>query len=355
MSVLIKLKHNRMVCRPDNMMSYFQLNILPCPFKHQVVLLLLFLALVLAALSGCTTAHKPELILSDHPLIDKIWDVKNRQFISRAEFQRRILSSEYLLLGERHDNPIHHEYQAWVIRQLQHANKHASVAFEMIDERQGQLLAKHRIASADEMITLLNRVKTHWYYEQRYKGVFEAVIKAGFPIVPANLNRQRLKQLTAKGEKGLPKAYRKMLSQVPLSKSHTLSLQKEIKSSHCNMLGDKMVAKLMLSQRLRDAVMAHSLSKIRSPVKVFVAGAGHVRRDRGVPLYLEQLNHNAKQLALGFTEVGAGLYNPGDYARRWGSKALPFHYLWFTPQVHRKDLCADFQQHLKQKAPQKTR
>ncbi|MDH5446234.1 MAG: ChaN family lipoprotein [Gammaproteobacteria bacterium] len=260
-----------------------------------------------------------------------------------------MLASEFILLGERHDNLIHHRYQSWVIEQLSNANKKTGVAFEMINVQQGQLLARHKVRTVDEMIGLLNQFKTHWYYEQRYRNLFAATLQAGFPVIPANLSRKQLRQLSTKGENGLPKAYRKMLEQVPLSSLQTQSLEKEIMASHCNMLSNKIASKLVLSQRIRDAVMAHGLSKIHSPVKVLIAGAGHVRKDRGVPLYLMKYKPQARVLSLGFTEVENSSHKIADYTRRWAAEELPFDYVWFTPQVKRKDLCAEFARQMKNK------
>ncbi|NIQ08702.1 MAG: ChaN family lipoprotein, partial [Gammaproteobacteria bacterium] len=93
------------------------------------------------------------------------------------------------------------------------------------------------------------------------------MITAGYRIVPANLNRLKLRELSGKGEKGLSKSYRDMLSKASLSNMQLRSLQKEIQESHCNMLDRNTVNKLVLAQRVRDAVMAHSLSKMKSPVK----------------------------------------------------------------------------------------
>lgn len=315
--------------------------------RHMSGLRILSLYFVLFLSAACASSSQPRLFLQDHPLVDKIWDTKREKFITRAELHQSMLATEYLLLGERHDNMVHHRYQSWAIQQLRNSGKQASVAFEMIDDRQGKLLARHRISSVEQIIGILNQYKTHWYYEQRYKALFTATMKAAYPIIPANLNRQRLKQITAKGEDSLPKAYAKMLAKVPLTGRKMQSLVKEIKASHCNMLGDKATAKLVLSQRVRDAVMAHSLTKIRTPIKVFIAGAGHVRSDRGVPLYLAKYKKGAKIMALGFTEVEEGKVNVMDYTKRWGGEHLPFDYVWFTPQVKRKDLCAQFEQHMK--------
>jgi uncharacterized iron-regulated protein len=60
---------------------------------------------------------------------------------------------------------------------------------------------------------------------------------------------------------------------------------------------------MILGQRVRDIVMTESLLNSQSPLKVLIAGAGHVRNDRGVPVYIHTQTINARILALGFVEV----------------------------------------------------
>lgn len=309
--------------------------------SSRLLLLIGLLSLQLA----CASSSTPKLTLAEHPLVGKIWDVQAQAFIDQAALLRKILDTNYLLLGERHDNPVHHQNQAWVIRQLHQAGAKASVAFEMIDDQQGNLLAKHPITSTEQMITVLEQFRNYWDYEHRYKDLFADVIAAGYPIMPANLNRQRLKQITEHGEDKLPPAYKRMLVQAPLADKQMQSLQQEIKQSHCNMLSDEASKKMILAQRVRDAVIAHSLTRNSAPVKVLIAGAGHARKDRGVPLYLSKQAKGARIVSIGFTEVSAGETDVSHYAERWSTSDLPFDIIWFTPTVERSDLCAAFKKH----------
>src|SRR2546429_67817 len=72
---------------------------------------------------------------------------------------------------------------------------------------------------------------------------------------------------------------------------------------------------------------------------VLIAGAGHVRRDRGVPVHLARQAPDASIASVAFVEVDAAAVKPGDYAKAFGSDALPFDYVWFTPKVDDADPC----------------
>jgi uncharacterized iron-regulated protein len=294
-------------------------------------------------LSGCLSlSDKPELTLQQHKLVGKIWDPRQHAFIDKPAVLERISETEYLLLGERHDNPVHHQLQTWFIQQLRAKQSQASVSFEMIDVGQAKHLAEKPPGSADQLITVLNQTETNWRYETNYRDLFSEVMAAGYPVYAANLNRKQLMQIIMQGEENLPGAYKEMLDKTPLSKAQLNSLQVEIREAHCNMLDDNMTNNMVLGQRLRDAIMAHSLSKSRSAIKVLIAGSGHVRNDRGVPFYLNDNN----VLAVSFMEVESGIEEASSYAENWGAEALPFDIVWFTPKVVRHDPCETLKQHL---------
>jgi hypothetical protein len=69
--------------------------------------------------------------------------------------------------------------------------------------------------------------------------------------------------------------------------------------------------------------------------KVLIAGAGHTRNDRGVPLYLRNHDKKASVLSIAFLETIQDATDIDTYVQRWGGQALPFDYVWFTPAVQR--------------------
>ncbi len=323
-------------------------------FRLHITLLLLA-SLLLTTATGCipSSVKKPKLVLWEHPLVGKIWDVKQQAFVDQATLVDRLLASGYILLGERHDNLVHHQHQAWFIETLSKQKRQASVAFEMIDNYQGARLAKQQIKSADQLIDVLNRSKSNWQYELRYKQLFAAALDAGFRIDAANLNSKRLMHTAKQGEDKLPEVYQQMLAKTPFSDQQYNALQLEINQAHCNMLPEKSSRSMALGQRLRDAIMAHSLLKSKADYKVLIAGMGHVRNDHAVPVYLQtNLKSKAddgKILSVGFIEVDNDLKNAQDYTRYSGYQSLPFDIVWFTPKLERVDACEELRKHFKDK------
>jgi uncharacterized iron-regulated protein len=310
-------------------------------------------ASLVVMLSACviSSSDEPQLTGWEHPLTGRIWDVRSQRFIDQATLVKQTLGTEYLLLGERHDNPVHHQHQTWFIRQLRQHQRRASVAFEMIDQEQGNRLAQQPVTSAEQMIKILDQTTTSWQYETRYKAQFSEALAAGYRIDAANLDREQLMNSVTQGEDNLPPAYRRLLGQVPLTPGQWTALRKDIKQSHCDMLDDQSIERMAQGQRLRDVIMADTLLESRMPVKVLITGIGHARNDRGVPGYL---GAQASVLSVGFIEVESGLDEIAPYSEPWDTEKLPFDLVWFTPQVVREDLCEKLRQHIKRKESKPT-
>src|SRR4029453_7991175 len=77
-----------------------------------LVLLVGYLAL---AVSGCSVTSWKSTFGRHHPLSGRIWDVSSARFIDRQSLITRLARADFLLLGERHENPHHPLLQAKVV------------------------------------------------------------------------------------------------------------------------------------------------------------------------------------------------------------------------------------------------
>lgn len=311
---------------------------------------LFIFGLILMLNVGVAAAHNsknnPHLIFAEHSLVGKIWDVNDKKFIDKKILVERILASHYILLGETHDNMVHHQNQAWVIENIKANNRRAIVSFEMINDQQGKLLHGHKITSSDILIKLLNQSKTGWEYQRHYKSLFDTVINSGFPIFPANLDRTQTYNIAAKGTKHLSAEIKKQLDKIKLTSEQKKILHEEIDMSHCQLLDSKMFAGMALVQRAKDVVMSMSMVNHRDgEIAVLIAGSGHVRNDRGVPVFIRLQDAKAKILALTWIEVLEESTSVDVYEEHWGSSQAPFNYIWFTPRVDRVDPCEALKKH----------
>jgi uncharacterized iron-regulated protein len=151
-----------------------------------------------------------------------------------------------------------------------------------------------------------------------YRPLVEFALEHRWPLVAANLSREAARGIVADpARSGLPPP------PAPIKEA----LERDIVDGHCGATPEaKRLAGMVEAQRARDARMA---SVLRTG-SVLIAGAGHARRDRGAPLYL----NTSEVLSVAFIEVEPVKSKPQDYLEG-GS----FDYLWFTPRAKREDPC----------------
>lgn len=303
-----------------------------------------------AAIKEPVAAKDPsatDMLLADNPLVDKIWQASAKRFVSKQQLLNDIVNNNYILLGETHDNPLHHKYQAWVIEQLHDRGRHMAVAFEMINPEQEDLLKKHSIKSTEQIFDMLDWEKSGWPSRNIYKPVFESTLNANYPIHAANIARKELTQIVMQGDKEVPAEVMAQLNENPMSKDAEAMLRTEIEESHCGMLPETMVPAMMLGQRVRDAVIANSLvaNKLKDGI-VLIAGSGHTQKN-GVPVFIHSADKAAKVFSMAWMEVDQRLSKPEEYAQYWGSDELPFDYVWFTARIERPDPCEELKKHHK--------
>lgn len=311
--------------------------------------------------AASTKATEPlSLSLKDHDLTNKIWDINDQQFVTREQLLRKILDSDYILLGETHDNISHHQGQIWVINELLNAKKKVGIAFEMISRSQAESADLNTFTNSDELIKHLETEETGWQYPVYYKEIFDAVINSKYAIYPANISRDSLMSVLRKGGQPVPDEIQKLLDANPLSEKPKETLKEEIIKSHCGVANEGMVAAMTNGQRIRDAVMAEILLSTKASsgnAMVLIAGSGHIRNDRAVPMFLKNEDKNSKTVSIAWLEVDNEAKTVEQYMDHWKDREIPFDFAWFTPQVDRPDPCEEMrrmhEQHSKQAAVNK--
>jgi len=103
------------------------------------------------------------------------------------------------------------------------------------------------------------------------------------------------------------------------------------------------VKAMVYVQRGRDAQMAQSLIAAGdADGAILVAGAGHVRNDYGIPVYLGAKAPEKRVISIAFAEVDKQKTEPQSYAPPNTDGRAPFDYVWFTPRVDDEDPCQKF-------------
>ncbi len=279
----------------------------------------------------------------DHPLVGRIWLPAERRFAEPTELSHRLAAADFVLLGEHHDNPDHHRLQAWALAQIIAVGRRPPVAFEMVSPEQAPAMRRHLAAhpgDVDGLEAALDWSNNHWPDWAMYRPIFAEAVQAGMTLRPANLPQNVLHALARSWP--LPDVTRHYyrLDQT-LDASTAAALAEEIRASHCGQLPEKVVPAMVEVQRARDAAMALAMTEDAPTGAVLIAGAGHTRNDRGVPVQVAALAPGRPIFSLAFIQVADDEADP--------DQTLPFDAVIFTPRIDDDDPCAGLAEFLKKK------
>ena len=293
-----------------------------------------------------------KLIQQNHPLVGKIWDVNKQRYITKDQLLEKVLISDYVLLGETHDNIKHHEDHGWVINELNKKGLKLAVALEMVTAEQANAINNSENPTTDEVLDILEKAKIGWGYKKYYRPVFDSIVKANVKIYPADLDKATMMKVVREGKEHAPDELKGLLKTNQLSDETREALKKEIEGTHCGMINEEMTKAMMLGQQVRDAAMANNLYDIKDPetqAVVLISGSGHVRKDRGAPMFLGSKDKSASITSIDWLEVDEETTDPKIYATPWGQEKLPFDYVVFTPAADRPDPCEEMKKFMEHK------
>ena len=304
-------------------------------------------ALVVAGCAGGPPIPWQSALGREHPLTGRIWDAGAGRFVDDDTLVRRLAGARFVLLGEKHDNPDHHRLQVRVLRALVAAGRRPAVGFEMFEVSDAPALARHLATAPGDAAGLGEAVdwgRSGWPPWELYRPIAETAVAAGLPIVATNLARGVARTLAREGVAGADRTLVAGLGlDRPLPPETRTAMAEEIREAHCGRIAEARIEGMIAAQRGRDAQMARSLVEASTrDGAVLIAGAGHVRNDRGIPAHLAVLAPGAPVASLAFFEVSADRREPEAYASRSDATRLPFDYAWFTPRVDDDDPCERF-------------
>jgi uncharacterized iron-regulated protein len=288
----------------------------------------------------------------DHPLTGVILDVARGRRVGEGELVACVQAADVVLLGEIHDNPDHHRLQARLLQAFATAHDAPAVVFEMLDrDRQpavDESLATHP-GDADALAKAVAWESSGWPPWPLYRPVFEAALAGHAAVLAAGIGRGDAMRIATGGVAAFDPALAmpRFGLDVALPPGQKASMRREMSEVHCGLLPESMLDSMVLVQRARDALLAQRLHEGvgRARGAVLIAGAGHVRRDRGVPAVLARA-FGTQALAIGFVPVQAEDTTPESYAAGEGAASLPFDFVWFTPRTDDVDHCAEMRAHV---------
>lgn len=295
---------------------------LPLPaFSLRPVLRSALRALLLAgavAIHGCASGPGAD---------ERIVDVATGRDITRAELLARLRDSDVALLGELHDNQLHHRRRGELIAALgpgvvvvaEHLPGGRSVSF-------GPDLRASLVAAGFDA--------AGWRWPV-HEPLFAQIARSGATLTGANAPQDLVRAIARNGRAAVPASLASVIDAAPLAPSAVAALDQDLVDGHCGRLPAARIEPMRWAQRARDASMtlaivdalaARQAAGTRAPV-VFVAGNGHVRSDYGVAQLLPARAPQARIVGVAFVEDAAAV------ARQAAS------FVWITPRAQRGDPC----------------
>ncbi|WP_438986173.1 ChaN family lipoprotein [Marivivens donghaensis] len=228
------------------------------------------------------------------------------------------------ILGEVHDNPLHHIEQAKQIAAI----APSAIVFEMLAPDQAAL-----VNSSDRHDPNLGAIigweAAGWPDFAIYAPIFAA---SDAPVYGAALPRDTvIAAITLSAAEVFGEgADRYGLNTI--SDDLRTAMEAEQAEAHCDALPAEMLPGMVEAQRLRDAHFARvtltAYDETGGPV-VVITGNGHARTDRAVPSYIASVRPDLTVHALGLLEAA--------------EDDAPFDTVIVTAPAERDDPCAAFQ------------
>ena len=308
------------------------------------------LAAFAACALACAAPPPPAFqttLRADDPLVGRIWDVAGARFLTPGDVVARAASADFVLLGEKHDNPDHHRLQAWLIARLALRGRQPAVVFEMIRGDRAQAL-RDAPRDADALGTALDWAHSGWPDFAIYRPVFAAALDAGLPLAAGDLSAEQLAALRTDGLGAFSDDERARLALDPgPNASQRERLAAQVRDAHCGMAPDAVIDAMIDIQRARDAALADALLGAATlHGAVLIAGAGHASRESAVPLYLSRRATQRVVFALGLFEAPLGEPTHENVEARLAELGEGYDVIWITPRVDDVDPCSRFRHDL---------
>jgi uncharacterized iron-regulated protein len=278
-----------------------------------------FLLLAILALTACSTAPRHAASPAAAP-DGVITDLRTGETLSPAQLLSKLASEPRVIVGEKHDNPAHHQIENWLVQSLPSVRPQGSVLMEMLTPDQQPKVDQVKAwlqtgpdARPARVAELINWQKS-WDWSM-YGDVVMTAMKAPYPLLSANLDRREIMAFYENPQ--FPSGTHSADPQVRNAISET------IRTSHQQNIGEEQLHAMLAIQQQRDRRMAERLLAAPAPA-LLIAGGYHAGKSIGVPVHVKDLNPAASVTVLLLAEQGVRVDK---------SQA---DYVWITPAVAAK-------------------
>ena len=233
--------------------------------------------------------------------------------------RQALLPADILLLGEQHDAPEHQAWEKDTVQWLAQRDALAALVLEMAEHgRSTQGLAPDASEAAVQKALYWNDATWPW---AAYGPIAMAAVREGALVLGGNLPRKQLNATTTD-----------TALDAQVSDAAWQRQTQAVRAGHCDLLPEKMLPGMVRVQIARDLQLAQTAAAAvqKGKTVVVVAGAGHVQRSLGVPLYLPK-NLTVKVAVAHAGRAVTAIEKEADWVRT-------------TPALPAQDACAALRQ-----------
>ncbi len=282
-------------------------------------------------LSGCSEPRRAVTPTTTFSLENaQVYATRAQSRITLPEFYRALREADYVLLGELHGDPTHHELQRRLLGEIVRHGRKPTAVFEMFNRRDAGLIATaiRQSRDPDSIAAAVGWDTSGWPDWRLYRPIVATALTAGLPIAAGNLSRSELRALAFGG--GWEQLDQRWLQRYgllqPLPASLESTLREKLLAAHGGGLPPQVLSGMLKAQRLRDASMAETmLAQNSGDGAVLITGREHARLDYGVPCYLRFREPDASIASVAFVDAA-------DFDAATNASGTPTHdYLWLLP------------------------
>lgn len=258
---------------------------------------------------------------------EQIYNTATQANINQQQLIEELKQHSLILLGEVHDEPLHHLRRAELINAL--SAQHPLVVVEQLEAgKQVQYTAN----LAEDLAQAGFDAKV-WDWDV-YAPLFSSLAQKEVPLVGGNLPLDTVRRIAKQAEVAIPSVLTAKIQATPLSEASKATLEADLETSHCGHLPKTLLPNFILAQRARDASMLNSMQQAKQTPVILLAGNGHVRKDYGIPSLLT--SERAKAVSVGFLQLDT---LTTEAIQAYQSQ---YDYIWLTGAVEAEDACAAF-------------
>src|SRR5512139_1957004 len=175
--------------------------------------------------------------------------------LSVGDLLGRMSKADFVLLGELHDNPVHHQVRGSLIRA---AARKPAVVFEQFQASPGPIALPAAGETREAWLDAHGFDRNGWRWPL-HQPVVDAAIASGRAIWGSGVSREDLRSVVRGGESAAPAELQPIMAAAPLGDAARAAIDSDLVAGHCGQLPEQMIPGMRAAQVVRDASMTRAL------------------------------------------------------------------------------------------------